>query len=204
MSGQTSTAGAAPVVGWTKYASHVPSGVVMLTSDSVVATALPRCAVGAAATPPTSGRATRIGRLAPEGQERREARAERERAEASPRQELLAKAVRDHVVEGIVVTHGARVDPLLSDATSHLARQRMRSCAALGSVGRTPARVEEREQIRPEIVVRPRAGGVRIPVRPGSLDQRLGEARRLQRVRFVADGGDRIRRVAQCARGARR
>src|SRR5580700_6835713 len=40
MSGQVRTAGAVPVVGCTKYASHAPSGVVMLTSDSVVATAL--------------------------------------------------------------------------------------------------------------------------------------------------------------------
>src|SRR5580658_8198300 len=41
-------AGAAPVVGRTKYASHAPSGVVMLTSDSLVATAL---AVGAITAP---------------------------------------------------------------------------------------------------------------------------------------------------------
>ena len=33
MSGQTSTAGDAPAVGCTKYASQVPSGVVMVTSD---------------------------------------------------------------------------------------------------------------------------------------------------------------------------
>jgi hypothetical protein len=40
ISGQTSTPGAVPVVGRTKYASAVPSGVVIITSDSVTSTAL--------------------------------------------------------------------------------------------------------------------------------------------------------------------
>ena len=40
MSGHISTPGAAPEVGATKYASQMPSGVVMLTSRSVTATAL--------------------------------------------------------------------------------------------------------------------------------------------------------------------
>src|SRR5690349_8285857 len=54
MSGQTSTAGDAPAVGWTKYASQVPSGVVMVTSSSVVATA-PPAGVPVAALPDAAG-----------------------------------------------------------------------------------------------------------------------------------------------------
>ncbi len=60
MSGQTSTAGDAPAVGCTKYASQVPSGVVMVTSDSVVAAAPPAGApVGAAALPGAAGAGAR-------------------------------------------------------------------------------------------------------------------------------------------------
>src|SRR4051812_10050260 len=56
MSGHTSTAGDAPAAGWTKYASQVPSGVVMLTSDSVVvAPALAGVPVDAAALPDAAG-----------------------------------------------------------------------------------------------------------------------------------------------------
>src|SRR5277367_625832 len=56
MSGQTSTAGDAPAVGCTKYASQVPSGVVMVTSDSVVAAApLAGVPVDAAALPDAAG-----------------------------------------------------------------------------------------------------------------------------------------------------
>ena len=39
MSGHTSTAAPVPVAGWTKYASHMPSAVLIVTSDSVTATA---------------------------------------------------------------------------------------------------------------------------------------------------------------------
>ena len=39
MSGHTSTAGAAPLAGCTKYASHVPSGVLISTSPSFVSAA---------------------------------------------------------------------------------------------------------------------------------------------------------------------
>src|ERR1700722_5794862 len=52
MSGQTSTAGDAPAVGCTKYASQVPSGVVMVTSDSVTAAAPPAGAAAVAAALP--------------------------------------------------------------------------------------------------------------------------------------------------------
>src|SRR4051812_47831257 len=56
MSGHTSTAGDAPAAGWTKYASQVPSGVVMLTSDSVIfAPALTGVPVDAAALPDAAG-----------------------------------------------------------------------------------------------------------------------------------------------------
>ena len=40
MSGQITTPAAAPVAGCTKYASQTPSGVLILTSDSVTAAAL--------------------------------------------------------------------------------------------------------------------------------------------------------------------
>src|SRR4051812_49059379 len=56
MSGHVSTAGDAPAAGWTKYASQVPSGVVMLTSDSVVvAPARVGVPVDAAALPDAAG-----------------------------------------------------------------------------------------------------------------------------------------------------
>ncbi len=60
MSGHTSTAALAPLDGATKYASHSPSGVLMLTSLSFTSTAFD--ARGSIATTPTAAASTPTSR----------------------------------------------------------------------------------------------------------------------------------------------
>ena len=54
MSGQISTPAPVPVAGFTKYASHVPSGVLIVTSPSVTATAPTTCGSAIATPAPSS------------------------------------------------------------------------------------------------------------------------------------------------------